>query len=59
MFINVYVDEETFSNILFNRNPFNACLIPDGHATICISVPIDSVYETEPGMVTVSRDEKS
>lgn len=56
MYVNVYVDEETFRNFLNNYGSFDVCLKPEKHSKICLTVPIESVYHHyEPGMAIVVR----
>jgi hypothetical protein len=54
MQVTVYVDIETFQNLVLNRASFDALLFEEGYSNIALTVPIDSIYTTgEQDIVTV------
>lgn len=56
MFINVFVDIETFHELVLNDLEFMACLVNEGEANIGLTVPKESIYTTEePDMVLVKQ----
>lgn len=57
MFITVYVDEDTFYDLVLTGNDFNACLNEGLLEDISIFVPIHSIRKTEnKNIVTVKGD---